>query len=63
MFRSIRPVISEHDDNGASAVEYGLLVAGIAIVIIAAVFMLGNNITGLFNKTSSCISSTTAAPC
>ena len=29
------------DERGASAVEYGLLVAGIAAVIVAAVFVFG----------------------
>ncbi|NKS63758.1 Flp family type IVb pilin [Rhodococcus hoagii] len=37
------------DDRGATAVEYGLMVAGIAMVIIVAVFAFGDKITGLFN--------------
>ncbi|WP_139984541.1 Flp family type IVb pilin [Nocardioides litoris] len=37
------------DDRGASAVEYGLLVAGIAIAILLAVFTLGDTIEGLFS--------------
>ena len=32
---------AEHDERGASAVEYGLLIAGIAALIVAAVFLLG----------------------
>ena len=32
------------DESGASAVEYGLLVALIAVVIIAAVTALGTNL-------------------
>lgn len=47
------------DERGASAVEYGLLVAGIAIVIIAAVFLLGGHIRDMFTKTDSCIQSST----
>ena len=35
-------------ERGASAVEYGLLVAGIAVVIIGAVFFLGEEIQELF---------------
>jgi len=35
-------------ERGASAVEYGLLVAGIAGVIIAAVFLLGGGSNGMF---------------
>ena len=37
------------DDRGATAVEYGLMVALIAIVIIVAVTLLGKNLSGLFN--------------
>ncbi|MGB9373528.1 MAG: Flp family type IVb pilin [Jiangellales bacterium] len=38
-------------EEGASAVEYGLLVAGIAAVIVAAVFGLGRLVEGSFNDT------------
>jgi len=41
------------DDRGATAVEYGLMVALIAIVIIGAVTALGNNLTGLFETVAS----------
>jgi len=44
------------EDRGASAVEYGLLVALIAIVIIASVTLLGGNLTAIFNKAASSIS-------
>jgi len=37
------------DESGASAVEYGLLVALIAVVIIGAVTTLGTNLRGKFN--------------
>jgi pilus assembly protein Flp/PilA len=36
-------------DQGATAVEYGLMVALIAVVIIAAVSTLGGNLTAVFN--------------
>ena len=36
------------DDKGAAMVEYGILVAGIAVVVMAAVFALGGAISGLF---------------
>jgi pilus assembly protein Flp/PilA len=48
--------ISKMDERGASAVEYGLLVAGIAAVIVAIVFLLGGTLSGVFNKTNSSIS-------
>ncbi len=43
-------------ERGASAVEYGLLVALIAIVIIAAVMLLGGNLSSIFDKTANSIS-------
>ena len=36
-------------DRGATAVEYGLLVGLIAVVIIVAVTALGNDLLALFN--------------
>ena len=39
------------EERGASAVEYGLLIAGIAALIVAIVFLFGNNLTGLFSDT------------
>jgi pilus assembly protein Flp/PilA len=44
-------------ERGATAVEYGLMVALIAIVIIAAVTVLGGNLSSLFNKTANSIGS------
>ncbi|ANH39085.1 Flp/Fap pilin component [Nocardioides dokdonensis FR1436] len=41
------------DERGASAVEYGLLVAGIAAVIVVAVIALGGQIKGAFEGTST----------
>mgnify|MGYP001627281773 CR=1 FL=1 len=38
----------KQDEKGATAVEYGLLVALIAAVIITAVALLGNSISALF---------------
>lgn len=46
---------SKMDERGASAVEYGLLVAGIAALIIVAVFLLGGNLSDLFNDTADSI--------
>jgi pilus assembly protein Flp/PilA len=37
------------EERGATAVEYGLLVALIAVVIIAAVRLLGDNLSGMFD--------------
>lgn len=35
--------------SGATAIEYGLIAAGIAVAIIAVVFALGDDIAGLFD--------------
>jgi pilus assembly protein Flp/PilA len=39
-------------ENGATAVEYGLMVALIAVAIIAAVIALQGKLTGIFNYVS-----------
>ena len=44
-------------DEGASAVEYGLLVAAIAAVIVGVVFLLGSKVSATFSKTCSGINS------
>jgi pilus assembly protein Flp/PilA len=36
------------DEKGATAIEYGLIAAGIAVAIIAAVFALGDELKGFF---------------
>lgn len=48
-------VLSIRDDRGATAVEYGLMVALIAIVIIVAVTLLGTNLSSLFNRTATSV--------
>ncbi|HLL69365.1 MAG TPA: Flp family type IVb pilin [Micromonosporaceae bacterium] len=40
-------------DQGATAVEYGLMVALIAVVIVLAVATLGSTLSGLFTSTES----------
>jgi pilus assembly protein Flp/PilA len=52
----IRLTAMTRTERGASAVEYGLLVALIAIAIIVAVSLLGTNLSSIFNKTASSIS-------
>lgn len=37
-----------HDEEGASAVEYGLMVSLIAVVIITAVALIGTNLSTMF---------------
>jgi pilus assembly protein Flp/PilA len=42
---------------GATAVEYGLIVAGIAIAVIAAVFAIGESLDGFFSGIETQINS------
>jgi pilus assembly protein Flp/PilA len=37
------------DESGATAIEYGLIAALIAVVIITAVTAVGTNLSGTFN--------------
>ncbi len=41
------------DDSGATAIEYGLIAAGISVAIIAVVNTLGTNLTATFTSISS----------
>ena len=41
------------DESGATAIEYGLIAAGISVVIIAAVKSVGSNLTGTFESIAS----------
>lgn len=48
-FQSVELKLGNHE-RGASAVEYALMVALIAIVIIGGVKLLGTNLSTLFHK-------------
>lgn len=43
------------NESGATAIEYGLIAAGIAVVIIAAVDLVGSNLKGTFNTIASAV--------
>ena len=43
----------ERSERGASAVEYGLLIAGIAALIVVIVFAFGGGARGLFHGSCS----------
>ncbi len=43
------------DDNGATAIEYGLIAALIAVVIITAVTAVGTALKGSFSTVSSSV--------
>lgn len=46
------------DEEGATAVEYGLMVALIAAVIIGAVTLIGGNLNTLFTSVAGTLGST-----
>jgi pilus assembly protein Flp/PilA len=43
------------DESGATAIEYGLIAAGIAVVIIAAVDTVGTNLNGTFSSVATAV--------
>ncbi len=53
MFNTLESIT--RDEEGATMVEYGLLVALIALVAIAAVTTLGSNLSALFNTVAGSI--------
>ena len=48
-------VVLQNPQRGATAVEYGLMVALIAVVIIGAVTTLGTKLSGLFTTVATAI--------
>jgi len=55
MLKFFRNITANRDEDGASAVEYGLLVAGIAALIVAVVFVFGGMISNVFQGTCDTI--------
>ena len=45
----------KREEKGATAVEYGLMVGLIAVVIIAAVTLLGQDLLALFNRITAAL--------
>jgi pilus assembly protein Flp/PilA len=43
------------NEDGATAVEYGLMVSLIAIVIVAAVTLIGTNLQTIFNSVAGAL--------
>lgn len=44
-----------NDESGATAIEYGLIAAGISVAIIGAVSLLGNALSSTFTRLSTCM--------
>ena len=53
MIQNIASMI--RDEEGATMVEYGLLVALIAMVALAAIVILGQNLSSLFNTVAGTV--------
>ena len=51
--KTVAAFLSIKSERGAAAVEYGLLVALIAVAIITAVALVGTNLTDIFNTVAS----------
>ena len=45
------------DESGATAIEYGLIAALIAVVVIGAIKALGTNLETTFDKIADCLGS------
>ena len=50
MLNNLKKLI--RDEQAPTAVEYALMVAGIAVVIVAAVYLLGSGVKNSFSKTT-----------
>lgn len=55
------PTAGTREERGASAVEYGLLIAGIAAIIVVAVIALGPVVKSAFSSTCSTMTSAATA--
>lgn len=55
MLQLLQRLAARKDEKGASAVEYGLLVAAIAALIVIIVFALGGVVRDVFTKTCETI--------
>ena len=51
------------DERGASAVEYGLLIAGIAALIVVVVVAFGGVIKDSFQKTCNSVGASSGGSC
>ncbi|QHE76501.1 Flp family type IVb pilin [Hydrogenophaga sp. PBL-H3] len=48
------------DEEGVTAIEYGLIAALIAVVIIAGAALVGTNLNTLFGNIAACLSNPSA---
>lgn len=62
LYAKLRARLAERD-RGATAVEYGLMVALIAMAIVGIVFVLGGSIGDLFQDVDDCITTPNDTNC
>lgn len=48
----------KNEESGQGMVEYGLILALIAVVVIGALTLLGGNVKGIFNNTAGKLTAT-----
>ena len=53
MFKFLKLI--KNDDKGATAIEYGLIAALIAVAIITAVTNVGTSLSGTFNNVENAV--------
>jgi len=51
------------EEDGAAAIEYGLIAALIAVAIIVGASLLGTNLNGIFTRLGNCMATPTVAIC
>ena len=61
MLMSIKRFVK--DEEGVTAIEYGLIAALIAVVIAGAVVAVGTNLNVVFTTIGTCLASPSAANC
>lgn len=51
------------DESGATAIEYGMIAALIAVVIMAAVQAIGTRLDAIFDRVALCLTTPSPANC
>jgi pilus assembly protein Flp/PilA len=51
------------DEEGATAVEYGIMVGLIAVGIVGFVFTIGESLATMFSEISTCLANPSVANC
>jgi pilus assembly protein Flp/PilA len=51
------------EEDGVTAIEYGLIAALVAVAIVVGAGILGTSLDGLFTRLGNCMATPTAAVC